>query len=74
MLCRPRSVMDVCSRCGSLLAPTRVPAPAAAALAGHPALQAHDAAGAPGMHAREHACTKTKAPAGHWQHLVDNIE
>jgi RNA polymerase Rpb2, domain 7 len=40
------SVMDVCSRCGSLLAPTRLPAPAAAALAGHPAIQAHDAAGA----------------------------
>lgn len=46
--------MDVCSRCGSLLAPTRVPAPAAAALAGHPALQAHDAAGARSMHGHEH--------------------
>lgn len=44
--CSDYSVMDVCGRCGSLLAPTRIPAPAAAALGSHPGTQAPDAAGA----------------------------
>ncbi len=44
--CSDYSVMDVCGRCGSLLAPTRIPAPAAAALGSHPGTQALDAAGA----------------------------
>ena len=43
--CSDYSVMDVCGRCGSLLAPTHSPPPAAAAFLGRAA--AHDATGKP---------------------------